>query len=76
MPIYHFNLADHTYEPDAEGTELADEATARTEAVKFAGAYLADNPDLLAEGARFEVQVVSDDDLHLFTVAIEARNGP
>lgn len=74
MPIFHFNLADHKFEPDDEGTELADADVARVQAVIFAGSYLRDNPGLIWDGQRFEVQVVDDGGAKVFTVAVETIN--
>jgi hypothetical protein len=42
MPRYYFHLKDGRASLDAEGTELADIAAARNEAVKLSGAILRD----------------------------------
>lgn len=73
MPIYHFNLADHHRDIDAEGTELADPEEARIEAIRFAGAYLADHPQLIDDGTLFEVQVTNDDGAQMFAVTVKIR---
>jgi len=73
MPIYHFNLADHVIEQDIEGTELDDPAIARVEAIRFAGAYLADHPELMDDGQVFEVQVTDDKGRAIFTIDISSR---
>ena len=75
MPIYHFNLADHLIEPDTEGTELDNSAIARVEAVRFAGAYLADHPELMDDDQLFEVQVTDDAGRAIFTINITSRAG-
>jgi hypothetical protein len=74
MPIFHFNLDDHVREPDLEGTELPDAETARAEAVRFAGAYLRDNPGLIDDGQAFKVEVTDETGKSLFIVRIEATN--
>jgi hypothetical protein len=75
MPVYHFNLADHLIERDIVGTELASPMVARVEAIRFAGAYLADHPELMDDGRRFEVWVTDDADRPVYTVSITARDG-
>ena len=70
MPIFYFNLRDHTFEPDDEGTELSSVGEARAEAIKFAGNYLGDNPDILDDGATFKVQVTDAKRNPLFAVVI------
>jgi hypothetical protein len=72
VPRFHFNLDDHRKDLDEEGTELPNEDVARIEAVKFAGAYLSERPDLVSEGLRFRVIVTNDDGRELFEVKIEA----
>ena len=71
MPVFHFNLADHVREPDLEGTDLADAAQARVQAVVFAGAYLRDQPELITTGSDFRVEVTDDTGALLFVVKIE-----
>ena len=75
MPIYHFEIADHVLLRDPEGTELASPGEARIEAIRFAGAYLADHPELLGDGRRFEVMVSDDSGGRIVTIAIEALEG-
>ena len=70
MPIFYFNLSDHTFEQDDEGTELSSVGEARAEAIKFAGNYLGDNPDMLDDGATFKVQVADANRNPLFAVVI------
>ena len=70
MPIFYFNLSDHTVEKDDEGTELSSFCEARAEAIKFAGNYLGDNPNMLDDGATFKVQVTDADRKPLFSVVI------
>lgn len=72
MPIFHFNLADHKFEEDVEGTELASKEAARVEAITFAGSYLRDNPEVLWDGLKFKVQVTDEERKPLFVVSMEA----
>ena len=48
MPRFFFNLSGQT--PDEQGAELADPVAARSEAVAFLGAYLADHPGYAWQG--------------------------
>ena len=73
MPIYHFNLADGSYESDPDGTMLADLATARLEAVAFAGSYLRDYPDIIWEGHKFRVEVTDHAGADLFAVVVSTE---
>ena len=73
MPVYHFNLDNHHRETDDEGTELRNDDEARIQAVIFAGAYLRDHPELVWDGRRFSVDVTTDDQCQIFSVAIEAK---
>ena len=51
MPRYHFDIEDQLASPDEEGSDLANDAAARLEAVRLIGAYLKDHPHpLLARG--------------------------
>jgi hypothetical protein len=57
MPRYFFTTADGIREPDIDGTELPDVATARVEAIKFAGEVLSDHPEIIWDGEDFRVEV-------------------
>lgn len=60
MPRYFFDLADHETSADQSGTELPDGDTARVEAVRFAGTYLSDHPELVWDGK--EIRVIARDE--------------
>ena len=70
MPRYFFHEADGHVAPDKTGTELLDTAAARTEAIRFAGAVLADQPDLLDGNQHFRVEVADTGGRLLFTVVV------
>lgn len=61
MPRYFFDSEDGNVERDDVGTELPDVAAAKVEAMRYAGAIVADRPDELAATGRFRV-VVRDQD--------------
>lgn len=76
MPIYHFHSADGERVQDRDGIELADDREARTEAVRFAGAALAQAPDQLWDSGHWRVEVTDHDDELLFTVITLAVAAP
>ena len=75
MPRYFFTTADGTREQDIDGTELPNVATARVEAIKFAGEVLSDHPEMIWDGEDFRVEVSDERGLVLFTVVTMAMNG-
>ena len=76
MPRYFFHTADGFRERDTEGTELLSLNAARREAVRFAGAVLNDQPEIVWDGHEFRVEVTDHTDLMLFTVTVFATNAP
>lgn len=76
MPRYFFATADGTREPDDVGTELPNLATARVEAIKYAGEVLSDHPEIIWDGEDFRVEVSDEDGLMLFTVITMAMSSP
>ncbi len=76
MPRYFFHTADGSRARDNEGTELPHQRAARTEAIKFAGAILNNDPDVLWDGRDFRVEVTDDSDLLLFTIIMLAVDAP
>ena len=70
MPRYFFHTVDGGRSPDREGVELPDPMTARVEAVKLAGAIIADEPRLLANGSEFALQVSDETKQPLFTLKV------
>lgn len=57
MPHYYFSLYDHVREPDDIGLDLPDDAAARSEAIRFAGELVRDDPAMLDNGCTLEVRV-------------------
>jgi hypothetical protein len=72
MPRYFFDLADHENEPDDTGTELYDDNAARVAAIKFAGRYVEDTPDLIWDGKEIRVIARKEDRSVIFTVVVLA----
>jgi uncharacterized protein DUF6894 len=74
MPRYFF----HTKNPkkDAEGREFADIATAKCEAVRYAGQFLRDVAEDFWKDANVEMTVTNERGLVLFTMQIVGRESP
>ncbi len=70
MPRYFFHSEDGHLEVDEAGTELADNAAARTEAVRFAGALLQDRPQAVWETTRWRMLVTDERKAILFAVEV------
>ena len=69
MAKYYFHLQDHVAEFDKIGTDINSLAEARTEAIRFAGAMLADEPNLLDQDF-LTVATCDEYENPLFTVEI------
>lgn len=76
MQRFFFHTADGSRDRDDEGTVLADLASARIEAIKYAGECLANQPGLLWDTRDFRVEVTDERDMLLFTVITLAVNAP
>ena len=75
---YFFNLAGAVYDPDNEGFELANISEARMAAVKFAGEYLRDRPEVAWLGDEFRIEVANSNRVLLFTfiaIGVDAPAG-
>lgn len=73
---YFFNVAGVVHEPDDKGLELASLSEARIEAVKFAGEYLRDRPELVWLGEEFRIEVTDENRRVLFTFIAVGVDGP
>ena len=76
MPSYFFHTADGTRDLDREGTQLPDNAAARKEAIKFAGALMHDQPDILWDGRDYRVEVTNRAGDLLFTIVMLSIDAP
>ena len=76
MPRYFFHTADGSRQRADEGTELRDQHAARTEAVRFAGALMADRPDMIWDGHDFRVEVTDEARHLLFTIIMLGVDAP
>ena len=75
MPRYFFHSEDGLLEHDETGTELADASAAREQAVRFAGALLAERPQAMWEGTRWRLLVTDEQSLILFTIEVSTMIG-
>lgn len=76
MPKFYFHTADGHRDIDHEGVELADAGAARVEAIRYAGAILADDPDVLWDGREFRVSVTDDRKRLRVTIVMLAVDAP
>ena len=56
MPLYYFHIADGVRDPDRDGTEFPGNAAAGKPAIRFAGAVMHDEPDVLWNGRGYRVE--------------------
>ena len=75
MPRYFFHSEDGRLEHDDVGTELADAASARVEAVRFAGELLANRSQALWEGTHWRMLVTDQSTAILFTIEVSTLVG-
>ncbi len=75
---YFFNIAGSVVDPDDEGIDLSGLSEARIEAVRFAGEYLRERPQVMWLGDEFRVEVTNHEQLILFTfiaIGVDAPAG-
>lgn len=66
MPRYFFHVQDGQYDRDIQGTVLEDLEAARREAVRFAGALLAEHHEKFWDVGEWSLQVADDEGMTLF----------
>lgn len=76
MPRFFFNIHDGVSVPDTEGAVLEGWRAAQIEAVRLAGALLADNPVRLRPNAEWALEVVDEGGLVLFRIDVELTGAP
>ena len=67
IPTFYFHLDDSR---DDQGTELKDVATAKCEAIKFAGRHVCDKADTFWDDANWTLTVADETNLTLFQLHI------
>jgi len=68
MPRYFFHAADGAPVHDTHGYDMADDADARAEALRYAGELLKHAPDLLSERNQLRISVTGENGDLLFTI--------
>ncbi|WP_037492168.1 DUF6894 family protein [Sphingobium indicum] len=76
MPRYFFHTVDGGRDVDQEGTELPNDAAARKAAIRFAGAVMHDEPDVLWDGRDYRVEVTNETGALLFTIVMLSIDAP
>lgn len=76
MPRFYFDLVDGLHSGDAEGAELQSVIEARLEAVRLAGAYVRDNPELVQDSSVFRVLVFDEGRTLLTTITVAGADSP
>ena len=76
MPRYHFNVYDGHAEMDVDGTELPDIDAARADALRLAGAIIADAGARADLGEEWRVEVTDDTGLMLFRMDFVVADAP
>ncbi|WP_120251137.1 DUF6894 family protein [Sphingobium limneticum] len=76
MPRYFFHTVDGGRDFDQEGTELPNDAAARKAAIRFAGAVMHDEPDVLWDGRDYRVEVTNETGALLFTIVMLSIDAP
>ena len=72
MTRYYFHTSDGSREYDDVGVELADDAAARREAVRYIGSLLQDEPDIIENEHGLRVNVVDEAGRGKFAIAVTA----
>lgn len=72
MARYFFHTNDGTRQYDDVGVDLADDAAARREAVRYSGSLLHDEPDILHNEHGLRVNVVDEEGHVKFAIVVTA----
>ena len=75
MPRYFFHSEDGFLVHDDSGTDLADQAAARIEAVRLCGCLLTERPQTLWESTRLRHLVTDSAGMILFTIEVSTAVG-
>ena len=60
MPRYYFHTCDGTQDIDRLGHELPDDDAARSEAIRYAGGLLADDPTIVGREETLRINVTNE----------------
>lgn len=70
MPQYFFHSENGERVRDKEGAFLADDGAARIEAIRLAGALIADQPDSLMRSHRWRMLVTDSNEAIIFALEV------
>ncbi|HVF92884.1 MAG TPA: hypothetical protein VM900_01065 [Sphingomonas sp.] len=76
MPRYYFHVDDGAGHTDDDGHELPDIATAKCEAVKYAGDLICEAHATFWDRGDWQMTVSDDDGLTLFTLIFAGYDAP
>ena len=76
MPRYFFHTADGGRDRDTDGVELDGAHCARVEAIRYAGAIMSQDPDVVWDGRDFRVLVTDEAEELVCTVVTLAVENP
>ncbi|QGY01566.1 hypothetical protein MMSR116_06345 [Methylobacterium mesophilicum SR1.6/6] len=76
MPRYHFNVHDGVDVPDPTGADFADWQTARVEAIRRVGVIFKDEPQRIALGEDWRMEVTDETGLILFRLDFSSSEAP
>ena len=74
--LFFFNLAGAVHDPDNEGIELESLDQAREEAVKFAGDYIRNRPEVVWLGDELRLEVRNGNRILQFTLVVFGVDAP
>lgn len=72
----YLHTADSKRDRDTDGVELANSQAARCDAIRYLGAVMRDEPDVLRNGRDFRLEVVGEDQRLVCTVITLAVDAP
>jgi hypothetical protein len=75
MPRYFFHTRNGTQDIDISGNELPGPAAARREAVRYGGALLRDDPELMVRDDELRITVTNEDGALSCAIIILAVDG-
>ena len=76
MSRYFFHADHGRWASAAVGAEFPFYDLARKEAIRFAGALMAEDPDVFCRGKEFRVEATDDNGALLFTIVLSAMDVP
>ena len=76
MPRYFFNVENDGLSAEETGSEFPDLATAKCEAVKFAGTFVCHEADIFWERREWRLNVSDHNGAPLFSIRVLGEDAP